>query len=145
MWPVATVVQARGMSRANQAIKPFKFRFEENSIYQSIDTTSYLKHAKVNKAFELGSLSSKSISERSHNLFDAICDGTLEKVSGALAKLKRKEGEIDKTDDKGFAALHHATRSNNGEIVRQLLESGARVDVRSSDGRELVPLHIAAR
>lgn len=122
-----------------------QFKFDENSVYESINPASFVTQAKVNNGFELGVLAPKAISERTCDLFSALRHGNMEKLSSALSKLKRKDGEIDKRDDKGFAALHHATRSNNSEIVKKLIENRACVDVKSSDGRELVPLHIAAR
>ena len=131
------------MSRSNQNKNQFKFH--ESAVYESINPSSYMRQAKVNNGFELSALQPKAFSERTLGLCSAIRNGTIAKVTSAISKLNRKNGEIDKRDEKGFAALHHATRTNNSEIVKKLIENKACVDVRSTDGRELVPLHIAAR
>ena len=92
---------------------------------------------------ELGAIVPKSLRERVNNLFEAVHEGDPFKLSFAVGRVNSEE--LNRTDERGLTVLHYATRSGNRETVEILINHGAQVNVRSTDGRESTPLHIAAR
>ena len=91
----------------------------------------------------LGAIVPKSLRERVSNMFEAVQESDPLKLSFAVGKVNSEE--LNRSDDRGLSVLHYATRADHGEMVQMLVNHGARVDVRSSDGRNSSPLHIAAR
>lgn len=74
------------------------------------------------------------------SLFQAAREGRLI----TLKHWKESGDSLDERDDKGFAAIHHATRANKVEVLRFLLDAGVDVDSRGGPN-QLTPLHISVR
>ena len=66
------------------------------------------------------------------NVSAAISNGNKKEISGlyiedALNRIRMGE-DINSTDDDGWTALHHAAREGDIEVVKILLDEGAKVD-----------------
>ena len=85
----------------------------------------------------------KSLKERVENVFEAVHEGDVSKLSFAVGRINSEE--LNKADRKGLTLLHYATRSGYYEICKILINHGAEVNIRSTDGRASTPLHIASR
>jgi len=79
--------------------------------------------------------------ELAQSLRDAALAGQVESVRSLLAEAK--PADLDAADGTGWNALMYAVKGGHDEIVRMLLEAGARVDRRDDAGE--TALHIAAR
>ncbi|KAM7187495.1 Ankyrin repeat-containing domain protein [Naviculisporaceae sp. PSN 640] len=75
-------------------------------------------------------------------LCQSIVDGDLEDVKNWLAQKEEGLADPNKRDYTGRAPLHLAVMSSTAEIVRCLVDAGARITARLADGR--TALHLAA-
>ena len=64
-------------------------------------------------------------------LWTAALDNDLQKCQDLL----RKGHDPSQPDSSGFTPLHYAVRSSSKEIVKLLLESGAKVDLQTKGGK----------
>ena len=87
----------------------------------------------------------RNTNRRTIALHEAIDEGNLERIEDELRD-KNAVDDLNKGDVcSGFSVLHEATRRNNAKIVKSLIEHGVEINIRSTNGQEQTPLHIAAR
>lgn len=72
-----------------------------------------------------------------HGAFEAAFKGDLGVISSLIETL-----DVNTTTVNGWSLLHLAAKSGNAELVKLLLDKGARTDFVTSDG--ISPLHVAA-
>lgn len=75
-------------------------------------------------------------------LCQSIVDGDLEDVKNWLAQKEEGLADPNKRDYTGRSPLHLAVMSSTAEVVRCLVDAGARITARLADGR--TALHLAA-
>ncbi|EDO38724.1 predicted protein [Nematostella vectensis] len=83
--------------------------------------------------------------KRLTGIHEIIRSGKLDALGKAIDRvLKNSDLSLNKMDDTGFSALHHATRYNRVEAMAELIRNGSIVDITTRDEWN-TPLHIAAR
>lgn len=64
------------------------------------------------------------------DLIEAVIDNNLKKLNQIISV----GCDLDIKDQNGFSALHYASQNQLIEIVKTLLDNGAMVDIKDSDG-----------
>ncbi|XP_011013707.1 PREDICTED: uncharacterized protein LOC105117663 isoform X6 [Populus euphratica] len=108
--------------------------------------TSVIKSVLEDNKLQLLSLSKKVVTERTifTKLFHLCC--TFDSVDCATSLLNGEFGSvpvINEPDSTGLSPLHAAATANAARCVEMLLEKHARTDLKSRDGRRLLPLELS--
>ena len=110
------------------------------SLKQFIDEDKYLVNVQL---MEVMSLYSKKSWIEGFSLFHFVCESGSHRIVHLFLENKEKmDINVNARDDGGLTPLHYASRFNNALVVKQLLNHGLDVTLRTTKNTHLI--HLAA-